>query len=149
MATFSPASSEAGGQLSAQPDIEQVQQQRRARRPGRSPRARRLRRLQQQQQSMTAASTDDEGVGVEQQPKERFLFIPCQHCPGNGKDKQCFHKILITESTWNKIRHFDLASTPAPRPVNTIAPVVKDDIQPPLNAALPAPPRPVNPPQPV
>jgi hypothetical protein len=86
---------------------------------------------------------------VEQQPKERFIFIPCQHCPGEGQNKQCFQKILITDTTWNKIRHFDLTSTPAPRPVNKIAPVMKDDIRPPLNDALPAPSRLVNPPQPV
>jgi hypothetical protein len=87
------------------------------RRTGRSPRARRAaRRL------LRATATDNSNQMDAR--VERFLFFPCTDCPHHKANVQCFRRVLLSTTAWNRLRHLDTRKSLADeRPIAAAMPI--------------------------
>jgi hypothetical protein len=107
------------------------------RRPvGRSPRARRAaRRLLQ---TSTANDPPNGQSTYSSSQTERFLFVPCEHCPHDWHTNvQCFKRIQLSTTAWNRLRHFDARDTLVEQlPTARAQPIIRQENPPaPANAA--------------
>jgi hypothetical protein len=75
-----------------------------------SPRARRAARRFLQ---TSAASDPPYGQPSCSSPQtERFLFVPCEHCPHDRHaNVQCFKRVQLSTTAWNRLRHTDARDT--------------------------------------